>query len=102
MGIIEILLGLVNSPPSSPLSSLNISWGAHTYTSLATAFDTFTEPYQMQWKQPDLFLGVRLPTIVFKVGWSQSDPQLIVAKNLWLQEGENDANGHLLNGRKLI
>lgn len=73
--------------------------GADTYTSLATAFDSFAEPYQMQWKQPDLFLGVegvRLPTIVFEVGWSQSHPQLIAAKNLWLQGGGNEVNAVFL------
>lgn len=72
---------------------------ADTYTSLATAFDSFAEPYQLQWKQPDLVLGVegvRLPTIVFEVGWPQSHPQLIVAKDLWLQGGANEVNAVFL------
>ena len=52
--------------------------------------------------KPDLFLGVegvRLTTIVFDVGWSQSHPQLIAAKNLWLQGGANEVNAVLVNER---
>lgn len=74
--------------------------GANTDASLATAFDSFAEPYKMQWKQSDLFLGVegvRLTTIVFKVGWSQSHPQLIAAKNLWLQGGAKRGEHYFLN-----
>ncbi|KNG89743.1 hypothetical protein ANOM_001974 [Aspergillus nomiae NRRL 13137] len=61
---------------------------------VGTRFDTFTGPYVLSSKEPDLFLRPDtsdLPLIVIESGWSESWPRLHCDKDLWLN-GSSEVN----------
>ncbi|KAJ9247077.1 hypothetical protein DTO195F2_9225 [Paecilomyces variotii] len=52
-----------------------------------TSFDSFLPPYQNSFKQPDGYFklaGAPCPTVVFETGYSESYPQLVADRNLWI------------------
>ncbi|KAF7114570.1 hypothetical protein CNMCM5793_009215 [Aspergillus hiratsukae] len=58
-------------------------------------YDTFLPPRAGSFKEPDFHTrpyGCVLPTVVFESGWSESYPELIADKNLWLDCGAPHVN----------
>ncbi|KAJ9229178.1 hypothetical protein DTO169E5_8956 [Paecilomyces variotii] len=59
-----------------------------------STFENFLPPYENSLKQPDAYFrlpGSRHPTIVFEAGYSESYPQLICHRDIWIN-GTSDVN----------